>query len=141
MDSSIMIQTTINAPVPTVWVKYTGSEHIVQWNSASDTWHTPQAENDLTVGGKFSFRMEAKDKSAGFDFEGTYTSVQEHELIEYVMADGRKVHVEFKSVPTGTQVTVTFEVESDNSVEMQRDGWQAILDSFKRYVESQIVRK
>lgn len=135
MKRAITIRAAFNTPAEIVWKLYTEPEHIVRWNNASDDWHTPKAENDLRRGGKFLSRMEAKDGSAGFDFKGTYTDVKKHELIEYVIEDGRKVKVGFDSIPTGTEMIVTFEMESENSEEMQRNGWQSILNNFKKYVE------
>lgn len=135
MTRTITVEAHISASVEKVWDLYTDPKHIVKWNQASPDWHSPRAENDLRVGGKFKTRMEAKDKSAGFDFEGVYTGVKTHELIEYKMSDGRKARVIFKKVITGTKVIITFDPESVNPVEMQKEGWQAILDSFKKYVE------
>lgn len=108
----------------------------MQWNNASDDWHTPKAENDLRVGGKFVSRMEAKDGSVGFDFWGIYDEVKPNELIEYTMGDGRKVKVAFNGNESETTVVVTFEPEDENSRELQQGGWQAILDNFKKCVES-----
>jgi uncharacterized protein YndB with AHSA1/START domain len=133
--SNIMVQTTIQAPVDKVWNLWTMPEHITKWNSASDDWHTPKAENDLRVNGTFSSRMEAKDGSFGFDFGGTYTDVKQHELISYTMEDGRKVSVTFEANGNETKLIETFEAETENPAEMQRQGWQAILDNFKTYVE------
>lgn len=132
---SITIQATIKAPVEKVWELWTVPEHVVQWNNASDDWHTPKAENDLKPGGNFMFRMEAKDGSEGFDFSGTYDEVKAKELIAYTMGDGRKVKAIFKENAGETTVTETFEAENINSIEMQRSGWQSILDNFKKYVE------
>lgn len=136
MIATITIQQTINSPVKAVWEKYTKPEHIVNWNNASPDWHTPKATNDLRVGGKFLSRMEAKDKSAGFDFTGTYTYVKQYEQIAYKMDDGRKVIIVFEPVALATKITIAFDPETINPVEMQRGGWQAILDNFKKYVES-----
>ncbi len=134
----ITIATTINAPITTVWECWTNPEHISQWNQASDDWHSPSATNDLRVGGKFTTRMEAKDGSAGFDFGGTYDEVIPTKLITYTMDDGRKVRVEFVAqTAQQTRVTEAFDPEETNSLEMQRNGWQAILDNFKRYTEQQ----
>jgi uncharacterized protein YndB with AHSA1/START domain len=133
--TTITIETTIKAPVAKVWQYWTSPQHIVNWNSASDDWHTPKAENDLRVGGKFASRMEAKDGSQGFDFSGIYNAVQTNQLIEYTMGDGRKVKVVFKSNGDETKVVEDFEAESTYPVEMQREGWQAILNNFKKYVE------
>lgn len=141
-SSPITVETTVNAPVETVWACWTEPEHIIRWNSASPDWHTPSATNDLREGGSFTSRMEAKDGSAGFDFGGTYTKVVEHEQIDYTMDDGRTVSVVFDGHPsTGsgqahTHVTETFDPESENPAEMQRQGWQAILDNFKAYAEA-----
>lgn len=137
MFEKIYIETKINAPVEIVWSLYTKPEHIVNWNNASEDWHTPKAENDLRVGGSFLSRMETKDGSAGFDFTGTYNKVEQYELIEYTMDDGRKVAVTFAESGNETDVRVTFDAETSNSIEMQRQGWQAILDNFKSYVENQ----
>lgn len=136
MVTQITIETTVNAPVEKVWKLWNEPEHIIKWNTASPDWHTPRSENDLQVGGKFFARMEAKDGSFGFDFGGEYTTVNDHKLIEYVMSDGRKVKVSFDSNGKETKVTETFDAEDQNSVEMQKAGWQAILDNFKKYTES-----
>ena len=132
----ITVQTTVQAPVEKVWKLWTTPEHITKWNNASDDWHTPRASNDLRVGGKFLARMEARDGSMGFDFEGTYKSVKPNELLEYDIADGRKVQVAFKANGTNTTVVENFEAETSNPVELQRGGWQAILDNFKKYAET-----
>ena len=107
----------------------------MQWNSASPDWHTPRAENDLRTGGKFSSRMEAKDGSFGFDFGGTYDEVRPHEYIAYTLGDGRRVSITFTSNGNETHISETFEAESMNPVEMQRNGWQAIMDNFRKYAE------
>jgi uncharacterized protein YndB with AHSA1/START domain len=133
---AITIANTINAPVEKVWKFWTSPEHIVKWNAASDDWHTPRAENDLRKGGKFLSRMEAKDGSFGFDFGGVYDDVRTNELIAYTIGDGRKVSVSFSPSGNETKIVTTFEAESVNPIEMQRGGWQAILDNFKKYVES-----
>ena len=132
----ITVSATINAPVEKVWNAWSAPEHIVKWNSASDDWHTPRAENDLRTGGRFFSRMEAKDGSWGFDFGGTYDDVQTNERIAYTMDDGRKVEVAFAGEGNVTRVTETFEAEAENPEEMQRSGWQSILDNFKKYAES-----
>ena len=121
-------------PIARVWAAYTTPQDIRQWNAASDDWHTTRANVDLRVGGEFSSRMEAKDGSVGFDFAGTDTRVEPHALIEYTFGD-RVGLVEFVAVPEGIMVRVTFDAETDNPAEMQRQGWQAILDNFVRYVE------
>jgi len=136
MVEKITIQAIINAPVDKVWDFYTEPKHIIQWNSPSPDWHTPSAKNDLKVGGKFFFRMEAKDGSAGFDFEGIYDQVKKYEIISYTIADGRKVKVTFTQNAEKTKVIVMFEPEKINSIEMQRSGWQAILDNIKAYIEN-----
>lgn len=135
-NTVVTIQAHINAPIEKVWEFYTEPEHITKWNNASPDWHTPRAENDLRVGGKFLYRMESKDRSAGFDFWGTYDEVEENKLIRYTMGDARKVEVVFTGGGVETKVVVNFEAEATNSVEMQRGGWQAILDNFKKYVET-----
>ena len=134
--TKITVQSTINAPVEKVWKFWSLPEHITQWCAASDDWHAPKAENDLTVGGKFSTRMEAKDGSFGFDFGGVYDEVKNNELIEYTMGDGRKVVVTFAGSGNETKVVETFDAENTHSIEMQQGGWQAILDNFKKYTET-----
>ena len=134
--TSITIESTVNAPVEKVWEFWSSPEHIKKWNAASDDWHTPFAENDLRTGGTFKSRMEAKDGSMGFDFGGVYDEVKTNELIAYTMGDGRRVKVDFISSGNITKVVETFEAEGTHSIEMQRGGWQAILDNFKKYVES-----
>ena len=131
----ITISTTVNAPVDRVWKAWTTPAEIMQWNNASEDWHSPRAENDLRKGGKFSVRMESKDGKYGFDFGGEYDDVIENDTIQYTMGDGRKVSVRFTSDGERTHVEETFDAESENSVEMQRSGWQSILDNFKKYVE------
>ena len=135
-NTPITIQTTINAPVSKVWEYWNEPEHITQWAFADDTWEAPSAENDLRVGGTFKTVMAAKDNSTSFDFTGEYTSVEEHAHIAYAMSDGRKVSIEFTQVPEGTRVVQTFDPEQENSAELQRSGWQAILDNFKKHVEN-----
>jgi uncharacterized protein YndB with AHSA1/START domain len=137
MSTTIIgIESVINAPVEKVWKLFTAPEHIIHWNNASDDWHTPKAENDLRVGGKFTSRMEAKDGSFGFDFSGEYTAVKENELIEYKLGDDRKVAVKFTANGNQTKVEETFDAESTHPIEVQRGGWQSILNNFKKYVES-----
>jgi uncharacterized protein YndB with AHSA1/START domain len=131
----ITVQATIKVPIDVVWKFWTTPEDIVKWNNASDDWHTTRAENDLRIGGKFLSRMEAKDGSFGFDFEGIYENMKTNELIEYSMSDDRKVKINFTNIGNETKVVETFEVESTNSIEQQRAGWQAILDNFKKYAE------
>jgi uncharacterized protein YndB with AHSA1/START domain len=131
----LSVETTIAAPIEQVWRAYTTPEDIVQWNAASDDWHTTSSTVDLRPGGSFSSRMEARDGSMGFDFAGTYTRVVEHELIEYSLGD-REAQVEFAENPGGVNVRVTFDSEPTHSLEQQREGWQAILDRFARHVEA-----
>lgn len=135
-NQSITVEATVHAPVAKVWEYWTKPEHIVKWNQASDDWHTTSSENDLRAGGKFSARMEAKDGSFGFDFWGIYDVVKENECIEYTLGDDRKVKIVFAGNGNETEVTETFEAESENSPEMQQAGWQAILDNFKKYTET-----
>jgi len=135
MADPITIRTVVNAPIEKVWEFWNGPEHIVRWAFASDDWEAPSAENDVRAGGKFKTVMAAKDKSSSFDFTGVYTAVTDRELIEYVMADGRHVKVAFKETPGGVEIVETFDPESENSEEMQRAGWQAILENFKKYAE------
>jgi uncharacterized protein YndB with AHSA1/START domain len=134
--TSITVEATVNAPVEKVWKLWAGPEHITKWCAASDDWHAPKATNDLREKGKFSTTMAAKDGSMSFDFGGTYNTVKSNQLIEYTMDDGRKAKIVFTGSDNSTKVTETFEAESVNPIEMQRGGWQAILDNFKKYVES-----
>jgi uncharacterized protein YndB with AHSA1/START domain len=131
----ITVETVVHAPVSEVWRAYTTPDDIMQWNAASDDWHTTKSSVDLRVGGEFSSRMEAKDGSFGFDFAGTYTSLAPNELIDFSFGD-RAATVEFVKGADAVTVRVTFDAETENPVEMQRGGWQAILDNFKKYVES-----
>ena len=132
----IIVESIINAPVEKIWNYWTAPEHISNWCAASDDWHTPSAENDLRTGGKFSYRMEAKDGSFGFDFGGVYDEVITNKLIAYTIGDGRKVKITFSTQGAQTKVVESFEAESTNPIEMQRSGWQAILDNFKKYTET-----
>ncbi len=135
-ENKITVETIINAPIEKVWTYFTEPEHVMQWNNASPDWHTPRAANDLRTGGTFSYRMEAKDGSTGFDFGGTYDEVHMHERIAYSFGD-RKAIATFESRGDGTtKVSETFDPEDVNAIEMQRSGWQAILDNFKRHVET-----
>lgn len=136
--NAITVETIVKAPVHKVWEYWNKPEHITHWAFASDDWEAPFAENDLRPGGRFKTTMAAKDKSASFDLTGTYTAIKEHELIEYDMDgdDHRHVKVEFKEVPEGVKITVTFDPENENPIEMQRGGWQAISNNFKKYTES-----
>ncbi len=131
----ITIQAHVKAPIAAVWQAWTTPDDIVQWNNASDDWHTPYARADIREGGTFLSRMEARDGSAGFDFEGTYTRVVPHQAIDYVMSDGRRAETTFTPERGGVTIRTTFDAETEHSAEMQQQGWQAILDSFTRYVE------
>ncbi len=135
-NSKITIGATINADVEKVWRYYTEPEHITQWNFASDDWHSPRAENDLRPGGKYMARMEAKDGSEGFDFEAIYDDVVPRKKIAYTMTDGRQAIVSFDKADGSTKVTISFDAENTNPDELQRQGWQAILNNFKTYTES-----
>lgn len=135
----ITVSVSINTPIENVWKLWTGPEHIMQWNNASDDWHTPRALNDIRAGGKFNWHMAAKDGSMSFDFEGVYDQVKPNELITYTIADGRKVSITFTSKENETVIEEIFEAEATNPIELQRGGWQAILDNFKKYVESSIA--
>ncbi len=131
----IRVEVLVSAPIETVWAAYVTPEDIMQWNAASDDWHTTSSTVDLRPGGKFSSRMEAKDGSFGFDFAGEYTNVITNELIEYGFGD-RVASIRFQEEANAVRVTVEFDAETENPVEMQREGWQAILSNFKRHVES-----
>ncbi len=131
----VTVEATVNAPIGKVWDYWNKPEHITEWSHASDDWHTPWAKNDLRDGGSFSSRMEARDGSFGFEFGGVYDVVRLHEYIEYTMGDGRKVKIEFLPAGEKTRVVENFEAESENPVEMQQAGWQAIMDNFKKYTE------
>ena len=133
---TLSVQAIINAPIDIVWKNWTEPETITRWNYASDDWHTPWAKNDLRVGGKFVSRMEAKDGSFGFDFEGIYDAVITNEHIEYHLGDGRKVKITFSEKAKETKVIEVFDAETTNPIELQRQGWQAILDNFKKYTEA-----
>lgn len=129
----ITVEVTVDAPIQKVWDAYVTPEDIVRWNAASDDWHTTSSSVDLRPGGKFSSRMEAKDGSEGFDFEGEYTDIVTHELIEYAFG-GRTATITFNQVSAGVRVSVSFDAEDQNAAELQRAGWQAILDNFARHV-------
>lgn len=134
----ITVSVTVNKPVAEVWAIWTDPIHIMQWNAATDDWHCPKAENDLRTGGKFISTMAARDGSFSFDFEGVYDDVQPHKRIAYTMADGRTCEILFTEENGTTHVVESFDAEAQNPVEMQRDGWQAILDRFKAYTEKQV---
>ncbi|NVN19220.1 polyketide cyclase [Muricauda sp. HICW] len=133
----IAVKVSVKANIDKVWNYWTAPEHIKNWNFATDEWCCPKVENNLRPNEKFSWRMEAKDGSMGFDFEGTYNQIVEKELISYKMSDGRKVDIEFTQNGNEIQVSETFDTEGTNSDEQQRAGWQAILGNFKKYVESE----
>ncbi|MFT3793994.1 SRPBCC family protein [Flavobacterium sp.] len=135
-NKMITVEATVNAPVAKVWAYWSAPKHITQWCQASPDWHAPKAENDLRTGGTFSTTMAAKDGSMSFDFGGVYDDVVEHQHIAYTMGDGRTVDITFTASGDQTHVRETFEMESMNPEEMQRGGWQAILDSFKNYTET-----
>lgn len=139
-QTPITVEAVVAAPIEHVWTAWTEPEHIVRWAFASDDWAAPYADSDLRVGGKFVTRMEARDQSAGFDFGGTYTALVEHQLIEYDMngEDRRHVKTTFEDTPVGVKITQTFDPETENIEEVQRAGWQAILDNFKNYAEKTV---
>lgn len=141
MDQTQRIHITVETTVPVspklAWEYWTNPAHITQWNQASEDWHTPRAENDLRAGGKFSSRMESKDGKFGFDFWGIYDAVEPYRLLASTLGDERTVRTTFEPVAAGTRIVETFEAEGENSVEMQRQGWQAILDSYSKYVAKQ----
>ena len=134
--TKITVKAAISADTQKVWNYWTNPEHITNWNFASDDWHCPGAENDLKVGRKYSARMEAKDGSFGFDFEAIYNEIIDQKRITYTLTDGRQATTDFEDLDGNTKVTTTFDAESENSVDMQRDGWQAILNNFKKYTEA-----
>ena len=135
MSNSITITATINANAKKVWDYYTNPEHIVKWNFADPSWHCPKATNDMKVGGKYFARMEAKDGSFGFDFKAIYEEIKTGESFSYSFGD-RKATVEFKNLENQTEITIVFDPENENPIEMQKGGWQAILNSFKNYTET-----
>ena len=132
----ITVQNTINASIEKVWELWTAPEHVMKWNNASEDWHTPFAENDLKVGGKFKYTMASTDGTMRFDFEGIYTNVVSPSLIEYKLADDRKVKITFESQKNGVLLIEKFDPETENSEALQQQGWQAILDNFKKHVEN-----
>lgn len=136
-NKTITVETIVNAPVAKVWQCWTDPVHITKWCQASDDWHAPYAENDIRTGGKFVTRMEAKDGSYGFDFGGVYDKVEVNSLIEYTMEDKRKVRIVFTSDGNKTSISESFDPEDENSLELQQTGWQAILDNFRKYTESE----
>jgi uncharacterized protein YndB with AHSA1/START domain len=134
MSNKITVSATINADKDTVWNCYTNPEHIICWNFADPSWHCPKAENDMTIGGKYMARMEAKDGSFGFDFEAVYTKIDMGNAYSYAFGD-RFCDVHFQESDGQTEVVVSFDPETEHPVEMQQAGWQAILNNFKSYVE------
>lgn len=136
--NAITVETIVHAPIEKVWKIWNDPKHIVQWCNASEDWHAPYADNDLQTDGKFKTTMAAKDGSMSFDFEGVYTHVEPNKLIRYELGDGRKVEVTFAAELEGTRVIETFDPEQNNPVEMQRGGWQAILDHFKTHAEANV---
>lgn len=132
----ITVETAVKAKLNEVWDAWNNPADIKQWNAAQDDWHTTESSVDLREGGKFKARMEAKDGSAGFDFEGTYTRIAPKKRIEYRMSDGREVQVEFVERPGEVVVKETFDAETEHTPELQRQGWQAILNNFGRHVEA-----
>lgn len=136
MDTTpITVKTKIHAPIAKIWQFWNNPQSVMQWNSASPDWHTPKATNDFEVGKSFSYTMAAKDGSMSFDFSGTYTRIDEYRLIEYVLGDGRNISVVFSADGDTTEITETFDPETQNPREMQQAGWQAMLDNFKKYAE------
>ena len=135
MKNKITVETAINASLEKVWEYFTNSNHVEKWNYASPDWHCPKAENNLHVNGKFNYTMAAKDGSFSFDFWGTYTEIKKHHYINSVLGDNRQMEVSFIENGTLTQVVETFEAENENPIELQKQGWQAILDNFKNYTE------
>ena len=131
----ITVETTVNAPVQKVWEYWTKPDHITKWNFASDDWHSPWAKADFREGGTFTARMEAKDGSMGFDFGGVYDVIRPNEYIAYTIGDGRKVKINFTPQGNKTKVVESFEAEDTHSIEMQKGGWQSILDNFRKYTE------
>lgn len=132
----VIITNTVNRNVQTVWNRWTSPDHIINWNFAIPEWHCPRAEHQLEVGGKLKYHMAAKDGSMGFDYEGTFSKIIPNEILEYKLDDGRKVSIKFKEIEGVTHIEETFEVEDMNSIEMQRQGWNGILNNFKNYAES-----
>lgn len=136
MRHLIEIQVDMEADIELVWDCWTKPEHIVNWYFATDSWHTPSARNDFQENGLFTYRMESKDGSMGFDFSGRYIKIDEYKLIRYLLEDGRRVDVKFKIADGRVTVSEDFEAESKNTIDIEKSGWQSILDNFKSYVES-----
>jgi uncharacterized protein YndB with AHSA1/START domain len=142
MGITLTVETIVNAPIERVWNDWVLPDSICQWNHAGDDWHCPSVVNDLQEGGEFVYTMAAKDGSFGFDFQGVYDEVVEPQIIKYTLADGRKVHIAFRSIPLNglpaTSLTEEFEAETLNPLEIQQQGWQMILNNFKKFVEGQV---
>lgn len=136
MFEKITVSAFVNQNIEKAWEAWTSPEHITKWNFASEDWQCPSASNDLRIGGSFNWRMEAKDGSFGFDFEGEYTNVVNHKIIEYKLGDERQVKITFEQVQDGILVTEVFDAETENPIEMQQIGWQMILNNYKKYAES-----
>ncbi len=132
----ITIETEVEAPISKVWEMWNSPEHIVKWNAASDDWHTPSASNELKVGGSSFCRMEAKDGSMGFDFKWIYTAVETNKHLAYTLEDDRKVVIDFSEENGKVKIIQTFDAETQNTIELQRFGWQSILNNFKKYAEN-----
>jgi uncharacterized protein YndB with AHSA1/START domain len=135
-QEKVTIEVDVNAPMEKVWQYFNDPNHVVMWNNASEDWHTPKAENNVVTGGTFNYRMEARDGSSGFDFNGVYDEVVPNQLIRYTMEGGRKVEVVFSEKEGGVHIVETFDSETENPIEKQREGWQSILNNFKKYVEA-----
>ena len=135
----ITVQTKVQAPLDKIWSFWTVPEHITKWNSASEDWHTPYANNDLKVGGKFKYTMASKDGTMSFDFIGTYSVIQDKRTIAYTIEDGREVIIVFEEQEDGVIIRESFDPELENPKELQQQGWQAILDNFKKYVEANLT--
>lgn len=134
---TVTVETIVKSPVEKVWESWTTPDDIIHWNQASADWHCPKAENNLVVGGRFSYTMAAVDGSASFDFSGTYTQIERLKEINYELDDNRQVQIIFeRQSESATKIIEIFEIESENSEKLQRDGWQAIIDNFKNYTES-----
>lgn len=137
MKNPIEVSTTVKAPLNKVWEYWTSPHHITKWNFASDDWHCPNAENDLQIGAKFSYRMESTDGEMGFNFSGKYTEISPNNSITYLIDDGRKVSITFTEEGDSTKIVEQFEAENENARDMQQQGWQAILNNFKQYAEQE----
>ena len=137
MFTKLLIEVHVASNAEKAWACYTDPQHITQWNFASPDWHCPSASNDLRVGGKYIARMEARDGSFGFDFEGIYSAVKQGSSLSYGLSDGRKVEVRFQPTAEGTRVEVEFDAENENPIELQKGGWQAILNNYAKHTDQQ----